>query len=70
MSGLSVGSNFAVTMEFTRDALQVLMKNATDVQARAETHFKFQYETVLVGETHWWEEPDTPLPDLPPPSSR
>jgi hypothetical protein len=63
---LQPGDAFPVTMEFTRDALGVMSKAATIIQARATAHFKHRYETVMVGENAWWEENDTRLPDLPP----
>ena len=68
--GLEIGDTFVVTMEFTRDALADMTKAAADIQARATAHFNYRYETVLVGENAWWEEPDAPLPDLPPLTDR
>jgi len=68
--GLEVGSKFVVTMEFTRDVLHDLTKAAADTQKRAEARFRVHYQTTIVGQTEWWEEPDTPLPKLPSPDER
>jgi len=68
--GLSVGAKLGITMEFIRDALAQMTSTAASIQARAEQHFKFRYQTEVVGQTEWWEEPDTPLPPLPHPSNR
>lgn len=68
-SGLAAGSRFVVTMEFTRDALDAFAKSASDIQKRAEQQFHLRYETKVVGQTEWWEEPSK-LPPLPPISGR
>jgi hypothetical protein len=64
-SGVSIGARFDVTMDFTRGALDDMSKAAADIQKRAERQFGFRYQTVAVGKTEWWEEPDTPLTKLP-----
>ncbi len=68
-AGLTVGTRFVVTMEFIRDALLDMSSAAADIQKRAQSHFGLHYETLLVGHTEWWEEPDNRLPELPPPSN-
>jgi len=52
-------------MEFTRDALDTFGKSAADIQRRAATQFNLRYETKVVGQEEWWEEPGM-LPPLPP----
>jgi hypothetical protein len=64
-SGLDVGKSLVVGMEFTRDAVGDMTRAAVDIQARAESRFKFQYKTIVSGQTEWWEE--SYLPELPPP---
>jgi hypothetical protein len=56
-AGPEVGSTFAVSMEFTRDAVGDMTKAAADTQARAVAYFGLRYKTVTSGRIEWWEEP-------------